>query len=90
MILYHTTTSKRAASILVKGLFTNRDGWSYLSPKPNQWIGMGDGRGGKCDTVLEVETSDARLTAFEGCEEWEVLCWAHIPAENIKLYKSNP
>ena len=37
--------------------------------------------------VLEVETGDLRLTAFEGCEEWEVLCWTKdgIPPGHIRL-----
>jgi RNA:NAD 2'-phosphotransferase (TPT1/KptA family) len=79
LILYHTTTPERAESILREGLSTNKNGWSYLSPKPDQWPNMGS-------TVLEIETGDARLTAFEDCEDWEVLCWSHIPPENIRVY----
>jgi hypothetical protein len=81
MILYHTTTAKNAASILKNGLRTNKSGWSYLSPKPDQWPGHGD-------TVLEIETGDAKLTAFEDCSEWEVLCWNIISADNIQVYNT--
>ena len=36
------------------------------------------------DTMLEVETGDLKLTAFDDCRDWEVLCWGEIPASSIK------
>jgi hypothetical protein len=35
------------------------------------------------DILIEVETGDLKLTAFEDCKEWEVLCWGAIPRQNI-------
>lgn len=90
MKLYHTTTAENVQSILNSGLkfspFIGLNGeknpgqWLYLSPKPFQWPNLGD-------IVFEVETGSARLTCFEDCEEWEVLCWEEIPPEQIRLLK---
>jgi len=41
------------------------------------------------NVLLEIETKNIRLTAFEGCEKWEVLCWGNILSENIKQLKVN-
>ena len=75
MRLYHGTDSKNLASILKDGLRPNRIGIVYLSPQPTRRWG---------DSVVEVETGDLKLTAFDGCEDWEVLCWGRVPPEDIK------
>lgn len=84
MILYHWTPNENVGSILESGLIPKRDDWcNYLTPKPQNL--------GFCDpeehTLLQVETGDIRLTAFDDCKDWEVLCWGVIPPENIEPYK---
>jgi len=79
MKLYHGTDSKNLDSILSTGLCPNKLGIVYLSPQPTTCWG---------DVILEVETGDLRLTAFDDCSEWEVLCWGHVPPENIKALPS--
>ena len=76
MKLYHGTDSRDIASILRDGLRPNRIGIVYLSPTATTRWG---------DSSLEVETGDLKLTAFDDCEDWEVLCWGRIPPENISL-----
>ncbi len=81
MKLYHSTNRKNASSIVKEGLKPNGLGIVYLSPtfeKARLWNGQ---------VTLEVETGDLKLTAFEDCSDWEVLCWGHIPPENIKVVK---
>ena len=79
MILYHETQGAYLPSILRYGLFSCLINWIvYLSPVPK--------KGCFGEICLRVETSDARLTTFEGCEKWEVLCWDYIPPENIQIY----
>lgn len=85
MILYHGTYKKHLVSILKKGLFPSKIGIVYLSPTKE----VIDFFEGDFDVLLEVETGDLKLTAFEDCEEWEVLCWGHIPPKNIKVLISN-
>jgi len=80
MRLYHGTDSKNIDSILREGLKPNSIGIVYLSPTLFQCSRWGN-------TIFEVETGDLRLTAFEDCADWEVLCWGKIPPENIKLVK---
>ena len=85
MILYHCTTRDRAERILKEGLKIPKGNiYIYLSPKPNQWVGMDDGNGHPCDTVLEVETGDAELRCFDDCKAWEVLSMNEIPANRIR------
>lgn len=58
------------------GLLPNRLGIVYLSPV----------RYLESDLItLEVETGDNKLTAFDDCKDWEVLCWGKIPPQNIKV-----
>ena len=76
MKLYHSTDDKNVPSILKTGLSPNNIGIVYLSPYPQTRWG---------NIVLEVETGNNRLTAFDDCKEWEVLCWGAIPPENINL-----
>ena len=78
MKLYHRTKREFIASILRYGLITSSLGIVYLSPIIN--VGFGD-------TLLEVETGELKLTAFEDCREWEVLCWGQIPPQDIKVSK---
>ncbi len=78
MKLYHRTKREFVASILRYGLITSSLGIVYLSPITNAGFG---------DTLLEVETREIRLTAFEDCREWEVLCWGQIPPQDIKVSK---
>ena len=76
MKLYHQTSKKNLGGILRKGLIPNAIGIVYLTPL----LGLGFG-----EITLEVETENNRLTVFEDCSNWEVLCWRQIPPENIKV-----
>ncbi len=76
MKLYHQTDKKNLKNIFCKGLIPNRIGIVYLSPLSN--LGFGE-------VTLEVETGNNKLTAFDDCSDWEVLCWGRISPENIKL-----
>ena len=58
-----------------EGLKPNGIGIVYLSPRKD--LGFGD-------VTLEVETGNNKLTAFDDCKEWEVLCWGKIKPSNIK------
>ncbi len=57
-------------------MLPNIIGIVYLSPYLQKDYG---------EIVLEVETGNNKLTAFEDCREWEVLCWGKILPENIKI-----
>lgn len=81
MRLYHSTPKENIPSILKKGLMPNRIGIVYLTPSPDKWKPDGE-------VCLIVETGDLKLTAFEDCRDWEVLCWGHIKPENIKLVRN--
>ena len=74
MKLYHSTQKKNLPSILLKGLLPNKIGIVYLSPQPMLCFG---------DVILEVETKNNKLTAFDDCKKWEVLCWGNIPPEDL-------
>lgn len=76
MKLYHQTSRNNLKSILRKGLIPNKIGIIYLSPLCNLKFG---------EVTLEVETGNNKLTAFDDCREWEVLCWGRIPPENVKV-----
>jgi RNA:NAD 2'-phosphotransferase (TPT1/KptA family) len=76
MKLFHQTQKKNVASILRDGLKPSRIGIVYLSPRSDLSFG---------DVTLIVETGDNKLTAFDGCEDWEVLCWGSIPPEHISV-----
>jgi len=84
MILYHWTKKENLESILNTGLQPKWgiDGIVYLTPKPEAWKTWKQGKE-QGEVCLEVETGDLRLSAFEDCKEWEILCWGHIPPENI-------
>ena len=62
-------------------MIPNGLGIVYLSPQNN--LGFGD-------ITLEVETGDNKLTAFDDCKKWEVLCWGKIEPFNIRIYDDNP
>ena len=79
MKLYHQTKAKNVESILKIGLIPDRIGIVYLSPRNDLNFG---------DITLEVETGDNKLTAFDDCKEWEVLCWGKIEPSNIKVLES--
>lgn len=81
MKLYHWTKRTNMSSISQKGLITNKIGIVYLTPKPEKWKANPE----EDDVCLEVETGNLKLTAFEDCSDWEVLCWGNIPLENITL-----
>lgn len=76
MKLFHQTLKKNIPSIKKHGLRTNKTGILYLSPKSNLNFG---------DITLTVETGNNKLTAFDDCKDWEVLCWGNIPYENINF-----
>lgn len=77
MKLYHWTDRTNIPSIMKEGLRPSRIGIVYLTPKAEKVAGGGD-------TCLEVETCNLRLTAFEDCRDWEILCWGHIPPECVR------
>ena len=79
MILYHGINKLNLESIEQNGLRPSGLGIVYLSPKPREAFKFGGG-----ELLLEVETGDLKLTAFEDCCDWEVLCWGHIKPSNIK------
>ncbi len=74
--LFHQTKSENIESIMKDGLIPNGMGVVYLSPCNN--LGFGD-------MLLEVETGNNRLTAFDDCKKWEVLCWGSIKPQDIKI-----
>ena len=76
MKLYHQTSRKNLNSILRKGLMPNKIGIIYLTPL----LGLGFG-----EVTLEIETGDNKLTAFDDCSDWEVLCWGQIDPGNIRI-----
>jgi len=81
MKLFHGTTPAAWERIKVEGLKAGNEwGLVYLTPLVQEAQRYGG-------IVLEVETGDLRLTAFEDCKEWEVLCWSRepIPPSQIKL-----
>lgn len=78
MKLFHGTTSRAWERIQVEGLKGSGFGIVYLTPLIEEARNHGD-------VVLEVETGDLRVTAFEDCEEWERLCWGTIPVEQVRL-----
>ena len=59
------------------GLVPNGIGIVYLSPKSDLNFG---------NITLEVETENTKLTAFDDCRDWEVLCWGSIEPENIRIF----
>ena len=76
--LFHGTTPSAWKQIKVEGLKANGFGIIYLTPL----IEEARCHGG---VVLEVETGNLRLSAFEDCEDWEMLCWGNIPPEQINM-----
>ena len=82
MNLFHGTSRIAWEKIKVEGLKPSRIGIVYLSPDRR----AADDFGGN-EVLLEVETGDTKLTAFDDCKEWEVLCWGHISADKIRLMK---
>lgn len=76
MRLFHQTSKENIEDIMKFGLIPNRAGIVYLSPRSD--LGFGD-------VTIEVETDDNKLTAFDDCKEWEVLCWGKIPPDRIRL-----
>lgn len=76
MKLYHWTDGKNVPSILKEGLRPSSLGIVYLTPSPEKWRPTGE-------VCLEVETRKLKLTAFEDCSDWEVLCWGRIPSSDI-------
>jgi RNA:NAD 2'-phosphotransferase (TPT1/KptA family) len=79
MKLYHGTQDWRITNIMREGLKPNNIGIIYLAPSIEESRQWGDG------TVLEVETGDLHLTAFDDCKEWEILCWTQKPIAPDKL-----
>jgi len=86
MKLYHWTRKENLESILREGLRPSGLGIVYLTPRPECWKTRKQGQE-QGEVCLEVETGDLRLSAFEDCKEWEVLCWGHILPENIMVSK---
>ena len=85
MKLYHSTSKGNADSIMREGLRPNEIGIVYLSPSLKEARGWGG------EVILEVETGDCKLTAFEDCKAWEVLCWPEtpIPPTQIKVIETH-
>lgn len=79
MRLYHVTPKGNVPSILREGLLPSGFGIVYLSPSLEAAKSGVGWRPTESDAILEVETGDLKLTAFEDCREWEVLCWGKIP-----------
>lgn len=81
MILYHGTTPEALPGILREGLRPKRKGrCSYLSPKPEAASCFGQG------VLLQVDVPKrVPLSAFEDCEDWEVLCWGTVPPSRITV-----
>jgi RNA:NAD 2'-phosphotransferase (TPT1/KptA family) len=75
--LYHWTSTDNLGSILEYGLRPNGMGIIYLTPVPTE-AKFGD-------ILLQVDTGDLKLTSFEDCSSWEVLCWGSIPPERIRI-----
>ena len=75
MELYHWTKKECLESIFKRGLISNGFGIIYLTPNPKNKFG---------DTLLKVETGELKLTAFEDCKDWEILCWGNIPPKDIE------
>lgn len=69
MKLYHWTDKRNLLSILQNGLKPNGIGIVYLTPSPDKWQG---------EICLQIETGELKLTAFDDCSDWEVLCWGDI------------
>ncbi len=78
MVLSHVTTQDRLPTIVRDGLRPNSMGIVYLSPKPQGWRPLQEG-----EVLLHVTINGQRLTSFEDCAEWEVLCWGSVPPEDI-------
>jgi len=79
MKLFHGTSKANWEKIKKEGLKPSRIGIVYLSPDRK----AANDFGGK-EVLLEVETGNTKLTAFDDCKDWEVLCWGHIPPDKIK------
>ncbi len=78
MKLYHWTKRENIPTILKEGLKPNGLGIVYLTPSPEKWKPDGE-------VCLKVETGVLKLTAFEDCSDWEVLCWGKISPFNIAV-----
>ena len=76
MKLFHQTKKENIKSIMKNGLMPNNIGIVYLSPRNDLNFG---------EVTLKVETGDNKLTAFDDCREWEVLCWGKISPERIEI-----
>lgn len=87
MKLYHYTLNRNIKSIFDKGLKPNKLGIVYLCPNYDEVSKII--ASSKYDTILEVETGDLKLTSFEDCRDWEVLCWTDkpIPPSRLKLVR---
>lgn len=81
MRLFHGTTPAAWEQIKEKGLKGNGRGLVYLTPLIEEARCYGG-------VVLEVETGGLRLTAFEDCRDWEVLCWGTVPANQVQLLEA--
>ena len=79
MKLFHSTKKENLKSILKKGLIPSGLGIVYLAPTLESAYKT-EGR-----VILEVETGNNKLSSFEDCKDWEILCWGAIPPENIRV-----
>lgn len=86
MKLFHGTNLAAWEQIKTQGLRgripKSEGGWGlvYLAPTPELAAHWGE-------VILEVETGNLRLTAFEDCKEWEILCWGEIPPDQVRLHQ---
>ena len=75
--LFHATTPSAWVRIEKEGLKPRTEmGIIYLSPNPIDASNFGE-------IVLKVKIREQKLSAFEDCVDWEVLCWDPIPPEDI-------
>ena len=80
MILYHGCTDTEADSILATGLRTKGSWPAYLAMTPDVAHDFGD-------VILAISVpANTRLSTFEDCADWEVLCWDNISPEHIRRH----
>jgi len=81
--LYHYTRNKNLKSIFIEGLKPNKLGVVYLCPtleEAEKVIASTE-----YENIIEVDVSGYKLTAFDDCREWEILCWANTPIPPDRL-----
>lgn len=85
MKLYHYTRNSNLKNIFEDGLKPNAMGIVYLCPTLD--VASAVIASSEYENIIEVETDNLKLTAFDDCKEWEVLCWTDkpIPVKQLTL-----